>query len=132
MDKYDFTTVLEIPFEKALSRVTEALKKEGFGVLTEIDVKATFKKKIDVDFRNYVILGACNPTYAHKTLEVDLDVGLLLPCNVIVYETDDGKSRVSAINPISALKVMDNEALREVAEEVSRKLRRVIDSLETG
>jgi uncharacterized protein (DUF302 family) len=132
MDKYDFTTVLEIPFEKALSRVTEALKKEGFGVLTEIDVKATFKKKIDVDFRNYVILGACNPTYAHKTLEVDLDVGLLLPCNVIVYETDDGKSRVSAINPVSALKVMDNEALREVAEEVSRKLRRVIDSLETG
>jgi uncharacterized protein (DUF302 family) len=132
MDKYDFTTVLEIPFEKALSRVTEALKKEGFGVLTEIDVKATFKKKIDVDFRNYVILGACNPTYAHKTLEVDLDVGLLLPCNVIVYETDDGKSRVSSINPVSALKVMDNEALREVAEEVSRKLRRVIDSLETG
>jgi uncharacterized protein (DUF302 family) len=132
MDKYDFTTVLEIPFEKALSRVTEALKKEGFGVLTEIDVKATFKKKIDVDFRNYVILGACNPTYAHKTLEVDLDVGLLLPCNVIVYETDDGKSRVSAINPVSALKVMDNEALREVAEDVSRKLRRVIDSLETG
>jgi uncharacterized protein (DUF302 family) len=132
MDKYDFTTVLEIPFEKALSRVTEALKKEGFGVLTEIDVKATFKKKIDVDFRNYVILGACNPTYAHKTIEVDLDVGLLLPCNVIVYETDDGKSRVSAINPVSALKVMDNEALREVAEDVSRKLRRVIDSLETG
>ena len=122
-----FSTVRETPFEETVSVVRDALREEGFGVLTEIDVKGTLKKKLDVDFRKYVILGACNPPYAHKTLEIDLDVGLLLPCNVIVYETDEGKSRVSAINPVSALKIMENEALREIAEEVSGKLQKVIE-----
>ncbi len=124
-----FTTVLNMSYEDAVSKVTEALKDEGFGVLTEIDVKGTLKKKLGVDFRKYVILGACNPPYAHQTLQIDLDVGLLLPCNVIVYETDDGKANVSAINPISALEVIKNEDLRKIAEEVSEKLKNVVDKL---
>ncbi len=124
-----FTTILNISYEDAVPKVTEALKDEGFGVLTEIDVKGTLKKKLGVDFRKYVILGACNPPYAHRTLEVDLDVGLLLPCNVIVYERDDGKTCVSAINPISALEVIKNEDLRKIAEEVSEKLKNVVDKL---
>jgi uncharacterized protein (DUF302 family) len=98
--------------------------------LTEIDVKATLKKKLDREFRKYVILGACNPPYAHRSLEADLDVGLLLPCNVIVYETDDKKAYVAAINPVSALEVIQSEELRKIAEEVSGKLKRVIDRIE--
>ncbi len=129
INQYAFTAVLNIPYEDAVSKVTEALKEEGFGVLTEINVKETLKKKLGVDFRKYVILGACNPPYAHRTLQVDLRVGLLLPCNVIVYETDDKKASVSAINPVSALEVIKNEALRKIAEEVSGKLKKVIDRL---
>jgi len=127
--KYAFTTVLNISYEDAISKVTDALKEEGLGILTEIDVKATLKKKLDVDFRKYVILGACNPPYAYRTLKADLDVGLLLPCNVIVYETDDKKACISAINPISALEVIKNEELRKIAEEVTSKLRRVVDKV---
>jgi uncharacterized protein (DUF302 family) len=108
------------------------LKEEGFGVLTEIDVKATLKKKLDVDFRNYVILGACNPPYAYRTLQTNLDVGLLLPCNVIVYETDDHKACVSVLNPVSALEVIKSEELRKIAEEVSGKLKRVIGKIAKG
>ncbi|MBW2065699.1 MAG: DUF302 domain-containing protein [Deltaproteobacteria bacterium] len=100
-----------------------------FGELTEIDVKETLKKKLDKGFRRYVILGACNPAYAYQSLGVDLDVGLLLPCNVIVYETDDQKAYVAAINPVSALEVIQNEDLVKIAEEVAAKLKRVIDSL---
>jgi uncharacterized protein (DUF302 family) len=92
-------------------------------------VKATFKKKLDVDFRKYVILGACNPPYAHRTLQTDLDVGLLLPCNVIVYETDDQKAHVSALNPVSGLEIIENEELSEIAAEVSEKLKRVIETV---
>jgi uncharacterized protein (DUF302 family) len=124
---YAFDTVLDSSYENAISVITEALKEEGFGVLTEIDVKSTFKKKLDVDFRKYVILGACNPSYAYRTLQTELDVGLLLPCNVIVYETDDKKAYVSAINPISALEVIKNEEVRKIAEEVSEKLKKVIE-----
>jgi uncharacterized protein (DUF302 family) len=126
---YAFSTVLETTYEDAVSRVTNALKEEGFGVLTEIDVRATLKKKLNVDFRKYVILGACNPPYAYRTLQTDLDVGLLLPCNVIVYETDEKKVFVSAINPVSALDVIKNEQLRRIAEEVSEKLKKVVDKL---
>ena len=126
---YAFTAVLNTSYEDAISKITEALKDEGFGVLTEIDVKATLKKKLGVDFRKYVILGACNPPYAHRTLQTDLDVGLLLPCNVIVYETDDKKACVSAINPVSALEVIKKEELRKIAQEVSEKLKRVIDKV---
>ncbi len=129
VNPFAFTTILNMSYEDAVSKVTDALKDEGFGVLTEIDVKGTLKKKLGVDFRKYVILGACNPPYAHRTLEVDLDVGLLLPCNVIVYERDDGKTCVSAINPISALEVIKNEDLRKIAEEVSEKLKKVVDKL---
>ena len=127
---YAFGTVLDTSYEDAISKVVDALKEEGFGVLTEIDVKATLKKKLDKEFRKYVILGACNPPYAHRSLEADLDVGLLLPCNVIVYETDDKKASVSAINPVSALEVIQNEELRKIAQEVSGKLKRVIDRIE--
>ncbi len=126
---YAFTRVLNTLYEDAVSKVRDALKEEGFGVLTEIDVKETLKKKVGVDFRKYVILGACNPPYAHRTLQTDLDVGLLLPCNVIVYETDDQKAYVSAINPVSALQVIKNRDLRKIAEEVSEKLKRVIDKV---
>lgn len=127
--EYAFSAVLDTSYGDAVSRVTNALKEEGFGVLTEIDVKATLKKKLDVDFRKYVILGACNPPYAHKTLQADLDVGLLLPCNVIVYETDDRRAYVSALNPISALEIIKNDQIRKIAKEVSAKLKRVIEKV---
>jgi uncharacterized protein (DUF302 family) len=130
--EYAFSTVLDASYEDAVSKVTNALKEEGFGVLTEIDVKSTLKKKLGVDFRKYVILGACNPPYAHRTLQADLDVGLLLPCNVIVYETDDKKAYVSALNPVSALEVIKSQELRKIAEEVSVKLKRVLDKVAKG
>jgi len=130
--EYAFSTVLDASYEYAVSKVTDALKEEGFGVLTEIDVKSTLKKKLGVDFRKYVILGACNPPYAHRTLQADLDVGLLLPCNVIVYETDDKKAYVSAFNPVSALEVIKSEELKKIAEEVSEKLKRVLDKVANG
>jgi len=126
---YAFSTVLDTSYEEAVTKVTDALKEEGFGVLTEIDVKATLKKKLDKEFRKYVILGACNPPYAYRTLQADLDVGLLLPCNVIVYETNDRKAYVSALNPVSALEIMKSEEVRKIAEEVSGKLKRVIERI---
>jgi len=129
---YAFSATLDTSYEDAISKVTDALKEEGFGVLTEIDVKSTLKKKLNVDFRKYVILGACNPPYAHRTLQADLDVGLLLPCNVIVYETDDKKAYVSVLNPISALEVIKSEELRKIAKEVSEKLKRVVDKVAKG
>jgi uncharacterized protein (DUF302 family) len=130
--EYAFSTVLDTSYEDAVSKVTDALKEEGFGVLTEIDVKSTLKKKLGVDFRKYVILGACNPPYAHRTLQADLDVGLLLPCNVIVYETDDKKASVSALNPVSALEVIKSRELRKIAGEVSEKLKRVLEKVAKG
>jgi uncharacterized protein (DUF302 family) len=132
IEGYAFSTVLDTSYEDAIFKVTDALKEEGFGVLTEIDVKSTLKKKLNVDFRKYVILGACNPPYAYRTLKTDLDVGLLLPCNVIVYETDDKKAYVSALNPVSALEVIKSEELRKIAEEVSEKLKRVIEKVAKG
>lgn len=130
--RYAFSTVLDTSYEDAISRATDALKEEGFGVLTEIDVKATLKKKLDKEFRKYIILGACNPPYAYRSLEADLDVGLLLPCNVIVYETDDKKAYIAAINPISALKIIQSQELRNIAEEVSEKLKRVVEMICRG
>jgi uncharacterized protein (DUF302 family) len=130
--EYAFSTVLDTSYEEAVSKVTEALKGEGFGVLTEIDVQSTLKKKLNVDFRKYVILGACNPPYAHRTLQTNLDVGLFLPCNVIVYEADDKKVHVSAFNPMSALEVMQSKDLEKIGQEVSEKLRRVIDKVAQG
>jgi uncharacterized protein (DUF302 family) len=126
---YAFSTLLNASYEDTVSRVRAALREEGFGVLTEINVRETLKKKLGKEFRRYVILGACNPPYAYRSLQADLDVGLLLPCNVIVYETDDSKAYVAAINPVSALEVIQNRELKEIAREVSEKLSRVIEQL---
>jgi len=120
---------LDLGFDETLAKVPEALKAEGFGVLTEIDVQATLKKKLDVDFRRYRILGACNPPFAHRALQHSLDVGMLLPCNVIVYETDDGRTVVSAVDPVQTMASKAELDLLPIAEEVQLKLRRVIDSL---
>ena len=130
--EYALSTVLNTSYEDAISKVTDALKEEGFGVLTEIDVKSTLKKKLDVDFRKYMILGVCNSPYAFRTLQTDLDVGLLLPCNVIVYETDDKKAYISALNPVSALEVIKSQELRKIAAEVSEKLKRVVEKVANG
>ena len=127
--RYAFSAVVDTSYEDAISLVTDALQEEGFGVLTEIDVKATLKKKLDREFRKYVILGACNPPYAYRSLEADLDVGLLLPCNVIVYETDDKRAYIAAINPISALEIIQSQELKSIAAEVSEKLKRVVEKL---
>jgi uncharacterized protein (DUF302 family) len=120
---------LDLGFDEALAKVPEALKAEGFGVLTEIDVQATLKKKLDVDFRRYRILGACNPPFAHRALQHSLDVGMLMPCNVIVYETDDGKTVVSAVDPMQTMAAQGDAAIQPLAEEVRRRLERVVASL---
>ncbi len=112
-------------FDEALTRVTDALKEEGFGVLTEIDVQATLKKKLDVDFRRYRILGACNPGFAHRALSHSLDIGVLMPCNVVVYE-DQGGTVVSAVDPTETIAAQGDPALRPLAEEVRQKLERAL------
>jgi uncharacterized protein (DUF302 family) len=123
---------LEVPYEEAIERTTAALKEQGFGVLTAIDVKETLKKKLDADFRKYVILGACNPPLARRALEAELEVGLLLPCNVIVYEMKPGRSVVSAMAPLSALGIVgSNDLLRSVAREADQKLKRALADLES-
>ena len=127
--KYGFGKTVETGFDDALARVTRALQAEGFGVLTEIDVQATLKKKLDVDFRRYRILGACNPPFAHRALQHSLEIGMLLPCNVIVYETDDRATVVSAVDPMQTLAAQGDPAVRPLAAEVRQKLQRVIDSL---
>ncbi len=127
-DTLAFRTRLNLPYERAVERVTEALKAEGFGVLTEIDVRETLKKKLDVDFRKYVILGACNPPLAHQALTTELEIGLLLPCNVIVYE-EDGGSVVSIVDPVAMLGLVERPALRAVAEEARARLQRVVEAV---
>lgn len=124
--QYAIKKTTGLGYTEAVEKVTEELKKEGFGVLTEIDVKATMKKKLDVDLENYVILGACNPPFALKALQAEDDIGLLLPCNVIVYEKEE-KTIVAAINPLVAMQAVENPALEHVAEEVTTRLRRVVD-----
>ena len=126
---YYFSKTLHMPFEDAIAHVTEELKKEGFGVLTEIDVKATMKQKLGVDFRNYRILGACNPPFAHKALSAEDKIGTMLPCNVIVQEMAKGEVEVAAIDPIASMQAIDNPALGGVAMEVQAKLKKVVDSL---
>lgn len=130
--EYGFGVKLDISYEEAVERAVAALKDEGFGVLTEIDVKATLKKKLNADFRKYVILGACNPPLAHKALQAEQEIGLLLPCNVIVYEADDGGSVVSAMNPMVALGIVDNPALNGVATQATGKLRHALETLESA
>ena len=127
---YGFGTVVNLPYEQAIERTRAALKEQGFGVLTEIDVKATMKAKLDAEFRPYVILGACNPPLAHRALSADLGIGLLLPCNVVVYDNLDGTSTVEAMDPQAALGLVgDNPDLAEVAREAGTRLRAALDRL---
>ncbi|MCK5615695.1 DUF302 domain-containing protein [Candidatus Pacearchaeota archaeon] len=126
---YYFTKTLDVSFDEAVVRVTEELKKEGFGILTDIDVKETLKKKLNVDFQKYKILGACNPSFAYKSLQTEDKIGLMLPCNVVVQEISEGKIEVAAINPIASMQAIENSNLRDVAGQVRNKLKTVIDNL---
>lgn len=126
---YYFSKTLNISFEEAIGRVKDELKKEGFGILTEIDVKETLKKKLNVDFKKYKILGACNPPFAYKALQVEDKIGLMLPCNVIVQETTESKVEISAVDPVASMQAIENPALKEIAAEIRDKLKKVIDSL---
>jgi uncharacterized protein (DUF302 family) len=123
-------TYLQMDFEAVLKRVTEALKTEGFGVLTEIDVKDTLKTKLDVDFRPYKILGACNPSLAHRALTAAPGVGLLLPCNVTVAQMDDGRVQVSIVDPLAMMSIISDDQLRPIAQEARERLNRVLAALE--
>ncbi len=127
--KLGFSKTLTLDYESAIPKVTEELKKEGFGVLTEIDVKDTLKKKLGVDFKKYKILGACNPAFAHKALSMETEIGLFMPCNVIVYENEKGQTVVTALDPLVALGRIQNEQLTPIAKEAAQKLQRVINAL---
>ena len=126
---YYFSKELDLPFDEVLALVTEQLKSEGFGVLTEIDVKATLKKKLGADFRNYRILGTCNPPFAHKALLAEDKIGVMLPCNVIVQETGARAVEVAAVDPIASMAAIENPELAEIALEVQARLKRVVDNL---
>ena len=129
MDYYYSTILNNITFNKAIEKVTDELQKEGFGVLTEIDIKATLKKKLDVDFYNYRILGACNAPFAYKALKAEDKIGTMLPCNVIVQEKESGIIEISAINPIVSMQAVVNESLAPIALEIGDKLKRVLANL---
>ncbi len=126
---YHFSKTVEMTFDEALGKVTEELAKEGFGILTEIDVKATLKKKLDVDFPKYKILGACNPPFAYKALQAENKIGIMLPCNVLVQEHESGAVEVSAVDPLASMQAVTNESLGQVATEIRDKLKKVIDSV---
>jgi uncharacterized protein (DUF302 family) len=127
MITYGFKKELNLPFDRAVELVTAELKKQGFGILTKIDVKEKFKEKLGIDFQNYVILGACNPPLAHKAILAEEDIGLLLPCNVVLYEKD-GKTVLDIVKPSTAMGMIENEALNQIATEVEAKLKEVFDS----
>ncbi len=126
---YYFSKIIGGAFESAVTRVREELKKEGFGVLTDIDVKDTMKKKLNVDFRNYRILGACNPPFAHRALLAEDKIGTMLPCNVIVQEIEKGKVEIAAVDPAASMAAVENEALAEIAGKVRDSLKRVVENL---
>lgn len=129
MNYYFKTTLTDTSFEEAIDKTTKELQKEGFGVLTEIDLKSTLKKKLDVDFYNYKILGACNPSFAYQALQAEDKIGTMLPCNVIVQEKEAGSIEVSAVDPMASMMSVENASLGGIAEEVREKLKRVIESI---
>ena len=126
---YYFSKVLHTEFGKAVERTVEALKQQGFGIITEIDVKETFRKKLDLDFRNYRILGACNPSLAHEALRLEDKIGTMLPCNVVVQEIAPGTVEIAAIDPVASMQAVDNPALKRPAVEVQERLRKVVAAL---
>ena len=126
---YYFHRILDTTFDEAIDRVTEELKKEGFGILSEIDVQQALKKKLNVDFKKYTILGACNPPFAYQALQIEEMIGTMLPCNVIVFENDKGQAEVAAVDPVASMQAIKNPQLQEVADQVQGKLKKVIDSL---
>ncbi len=126
---YGFSTQLHIPFQEAIGKVTEALKREGFGVLTDIDVQSTLKSKLNLDMRPYRILGACNPPFAHRAIMAEPDIGLLLPCNVLVREEEDGSITISFMDPEAVLELVGKPEMKEIAMEVKARLVRAKDSL---
>ena len=131
--RYGMSITVPLAYEEAVERAREALAAEGFGILAEMDIAATLKKKLDVEFRPYVILGACNPPLAHRALLAEPDIGLLLPCNVVVYAADEpGQSVVAAMDPVEALALTGNDAIRPIAEDVKGRLRRVLEAVEQG
>ena len=125
---YYFSKKLDLGFEEAIEKVTDALKSEGFGILTEIDVKETLKKKLDVDFRPYKILGACNPPFAYKALQAEEKIGTMLPCNVIVQQLDDGVE-VAAVDPVASMQAVENDQLGDVATTIQSKLKSIVENL---
>jgi len=127
--KYYFSKTLNESFDNAIQKVTDALKAEGFGILTEIDIKATLKKKLDVDFYNYKILGACNPPFAYKALLAEDKIGTMLPCNVIVQEKVPGHIEVSAVDPAASMQAIENKDLQDITTEIRTKLQKVIEAL---
>ena len=126
---YHYSKIVESSFDEAIDLVTAALAVEGFGVLTDIDIKATMRKKLDVDFRPYRILGACNPGFAYKALQAEDKIGAMLPCNVVVQQLEDGRVEVSAVDPMASMQAVESEALGEIATSVADKLKRVVDGL---
>ena len=126
---YYFSTVTDLNYEDAIAKTTEELKKEGFGVLTEIDVKTTLKNKIDVDFPRYIILGACNPQFAHKALLAEEHIGSMLPCNVVVRENNAGQTEVFAVDPVASMSSVENADLASLAQQVQQKLKAVIENI---
>jgi len=126
---YYFSKILNVSFDEAVTKVTEELKKEGFGILTDIDVQGTLKKKLNADFKKYRILGACNPPFAYSALQAEDKIGTMLPCNVIVQEHAGGKVEVAAIDPVASMQAIENPNLKGIAEQVQAKLRKVVESL---
>ena len=126
---YTLDKIVNLSFDDAINKITEELKKEGFGILTDIDVRATLKKKLDVDFRQYRILGTCNPPFAYQALQAEDKIGAMLPCNVVVQEKENGKIEISAIDPISFMQAVQNEKLLNIAKQIQNKLKKVIDNL---
>jgi uncharacterized protein (DUF302 family) len=126
---YYYNKTVRAEFDEVVSRIKQALKDEGFGILTEIDVKDTLKKKLDVEFRNYRILGACNPPFAYKALQAEDKIGTMLPCNVVVQETAGGGVELAAINPVASMQAIGNPDLREIAETIGQKLKKIIQNI---